>query len=51
MDPTGAVYGRNAGAIYSAKGILAEWRERLALRETIESLPEGLCELAVADAR
>jgi ADP-ribosyl-[dinitrogen reductase] hydrolase len=39
---TGAVYGQLAGAYYGEHGIPAEWRDRLALRETIESLAEAL---------
>ncbi len=50
-DTTGAVYGQLAGAIYGVDGIPDEWRERLALRETIESLADGLRELAMARAR
>ena len=41
-DTTGAVYGQLAGAFYGEGGIPAEWRERLALRETIEELADGL---------
>jgi len=41
-DTTGAVYGQLAGAFYGEMSIPAEWRERLALRETIESLSDGL---------
>jgi ADP-ribosyl-[dinitrogen reductase] hydrolase len=41
-DTTGAVFGSLAGAYYSEDGIPAEWRERLALRETIESLADAL---------
>jgi ADP-ribosylglycohydrolase len=50
-DTTGAVYGQLAGAIYGCDGIPAEWRQRLALREKIESLADGLHELALAGAR
>jgi ADP-ribosylglycohydrolase len=50
-DTTGAVYGQLAGAIYGFDGIPADWRERLALLETIESLAERLRELALAGAR
>lgn len=45
-DTTGAVYGQLAGAVYGENGIPKEWRTRLALRETIESLADGLLELA-----
>ena len=37
-DTTGAVYGQLAGACYGEQAIPAEWRECLALRETIEHL-------------
>lgn len=50
-DTTGAVYGQLAGAIYGVDGIPSEWRERLALRDRIESLADGLHELALAEAR
>jgi ADP-ribosyl-[dinitrogen reductase] hydrolase len=50
-DTTGAVYGQLAGAIYGVDGIPAEWQERLALPETIESFAYGLHELAIAGAR
>lgn len=50
-DTTGAVYGQLAGVIYGADGVPVEWRERLALRETIESFADGLHELAMAGAR
>jgi ADP-ribosylglycohydrolase len=43
---TGAVYGQLAGAFYGAEAIPADRREKLALRETIESLADGLLELA-----
>lgn len=35
-DTTAAIYGQVAGAFYGADGIPARWREKLALRETIE---------------
>ena len=41
-DTTGAVYGQLAGAFYGKEGIPAAWREKLALREMIESLAERL---------
>lgn len=47
-DTTGAVYGQIAGAFYGADGIPAEWRAKLVMRETIESLAERLCQLATA---
>ena len=47
-DTTGAVYGQLAGALYGEGGIPAGWLDRLALRETIERLADGLYELASA---
>ncbi len=41
-DTTAAIYGQLAGAIYGEEGIPTEWRERLALRETIESFADRL---------
>jgi ADP-ribosyl-[dinitrogen reductase] hydrolase len=41
-DTTAAVCGQIAGAYYGADGIPADWLDRLALRETIEALAEGL---------
>lgn len=43
-DTTGAVYGQLAGALYGVDGIPVEWRTKLALRETIERLADGLRE-------
>lgn len=45
-DTTGAIYGQIAGAWYGAAAIPAEWRDRLALRETVEQLAERLYALA-----
>jgi ADP-ribosyl-[dinitrogen reductase] hydrolase len=45
-DTTGAVYGQIAGAYYGEEGIPAEWRAKLAMRETIEGLADRLYELA-----
>ena len=45
-DTTGAVHGQVAGAFYGEDAIPADWRERLALRETIERYADALCELA-----
>jgi ADP-ribosylglycohydrolase len=45
-DTTAAIYGQIAGAYYGEAGIPARWRERLALRETIESLADGLFTLS-----
>ena len=47
-DTTGAVYGQLAGALYGEGGVPAGWLDRLALRETIERLADGLYELASA---
>jgi hypothetical protein len=41
-DTTGAVYGQLAGAFYGEGGIPAAWREKLVLREMIESVAEQL---------
>jgi ADP-ribosyl-[dinitrogen reductase] hydrolase len=45
-DTTGAVYGQLAGAIYGEASIPAEWRELLAMRETIEGFADRLYELS-----
>ena len=45
-DTTGAVYGQIAGAFYGYQGIPARWREKIALRELIESMAESLFELS-----
>jgi len=44
-DSTGAVYGQIAGAFYGESGIPSEWRAKLAMRETIESLATDLHKL------
>ncbi len=41
-DTTAAVYGQLAGAYYGAAAIPAGWREKLALRDEIAALAEGL---------
>jgi ADP-ribosyl-[dinitrogen reductase] hydrolase len=41
-DTTGAVYGQLAGAYYGEAGIPAGWREKLAMRETIEGFADKL---------
>ena len=41
-DTTGAVYGQLAGAYYGVEAIPAEWRQRLAMREMIESMADSL---------
>lgn len=45
-DSTGAVYGQLAGAFYGVDGIPAEWRAKLAMREEIEALADGLQRLS-----
>ncbi|NPV08561.1 MAG: ADP-ribosylglycohydrolase family protein [Anaerolineae bacterium] len=47
-DTTAAVYGQLAGAFYGEEGIPAAWRARLAHRDWIDPLVEGLFELAQA---
>jgi ADP-ribosylglycohydrolase len=41
-DTTAAVYGQLAGAFYGVSGIPAEWLNRLALREQIESMADAV---------
>jgi ADP-ribosyl-[dinitrogen reductase] hydrolase len=41
-DTTAAIYGQLAGAYYGESGIPAVWREKLALRDTIDQLAESL---------
>lgn len=41
-DTTGAVYGQLAGAFYGEDQIPRHWRERIAKREQIETMAEGL---------
>lgn len=41
-DTTAAIYGQLAGAYYGLDGIPAAWRDRLALREVLEALADGL---------
>jgi ADP-ribosylglycohydrolase len=45
-DTTGAVYGQIAGAFYGEEGIPVEWRAKLAMRERIEELADGLLALS-----
>jgi ADP-ribosyl-[dinitrogen reductase] hydrolase len=47
-DTTGAVYGQLAGAHHGFAAIPAEWRERIALHETVIGLADQLYELAPA---
>ncbi len=44
-DTTAAVTGQLAGALWGEDAIPIRWRERLALRETIERLADGLSEM------
>ena len=46
-DTTAAIAGQLAGAHYGAEGIPAAWRAKLALREGLEGLADGLVALAV----
>lgn len=41
-DTTGAVYGQLAGAFYGEDGIPADWRAKLAFRDTIERFADQL---------
>ena len=45
-DTTGAVYGQIAGAYYGIDGIPAEWRVKLAMRDTIDGFAVQLHTLA-----
>lgn len=45
-DTTGAIYGQLAGAFYGSEGIPAGWRDRLAKRDEIAGLADGLLALA-----
>lgn len=45
-DTTAAIYGQVAGAYYGEAAIPAPWRERLAMRETIEGFADALLALA-----
>lgn len=45
-DTTGAIAGQLAGARFGASGIPPEWRARLALRDRITSLADGLFDKA-----
>jgi ADP-ribosyl-[dinitrogen reductase] hydrolase len=45
-DTTAAIYGQLAGAVYGVEAIPEEWLEKIALRDRIESLADGLLELA-----
>ena len=43
-DTTAAIYGQIAGACYGADDIPREWRERLAMADTIIEMADALCE-------
>ena len=45
-DTTGAIVGQLAGAYYGESGIPAVWRDKLAMRGTIEGMADGLLDLA-----
>lgn len=45
-DTTGAVYGQIAGAYYGEDGIPADWRAKVAMRDTIEGMADRLYDLA-----
>ncbi|HYH67311.1 MAG TPA: ADP-ribosylglycohydrolase family protein [Urbifossiella sp.] len=45
-DTTGAVYGQIAGAFYGVEAIPADWRAKLAMREQIEALADGVLRLS-----
>lgn len=45
-DTTGAVYGQLAGAYYGAEAIPPEWRDKLAMADTIETFAVQLLEQA-----
>lgn len=45
-DTTGAVFGQIAGAYYGVQGIPEEWIEKLAYRELLESMAEGLYQIS-----
>ncbi len=45
-DTTGAIYGQLAGAYYGVEGIPQGWRDRIAMREPLLELVDGLLSLA-----
>lgn len=45
-DTTAAIYGQIAGAYYGESGIPLEWRQKLAMCSTIETLADQLFEIA-----
>ncbi len=45
-DTTAAVYGQLGGACHGEEGIPADWRKRLARREVIEAMADGLYDLS-----
>lgn len=48
-DTTGAVYGQLAGAFYGAAAIPTHWLDKLAMRDVIERLADGLLSVHVVD--
>ena len=50
-DTTGAVYGQLAGAYYGAEAIPIAWRDKLALRETLEGYADSLWSSQLASVR
>lgn len=49
-DTVGAIYGQIAGAYYGIDGIREEWRERIAMKETIVDLARELYERRRVDS-
>lgn len=45
-DTTGAIYGQIAGAHYGVHSIPVSWRQKLSMREEIETLSDGLLDSA-----
>jgi ADP-ribosyl-[dinitrogen reductase] hydrolase len=46
-DTTASVYGQLAGSFYGANGIPAGWLDKLAMREFIEQIADGLLALSL----
>ena len=46
-DTTGAVYGQIAGAFYGEQDIPAEWCEKIAMRDMIESFADNLSQASL----
>jgi len=49
-DTTAAIYGQIAGAYYGINEIPRRWRDLIALKDTIESLADGLYQAAIPSA-